>query len=90
MLVKLDANGDGEITFEEIHAAYDRPDGPPPGHFPPPPWVIALDTNADGSLSAKEIAGATQSLMTLDMDGDGVLSIEEICPPGPPPEAEDR
>ncbi len=57
--------------------------GGPPGFRPPPhPVVEALDLNHDGELSDKEIAQAEQSLKKLDTDGDGVLSREELRPPG--------
>jgi len=58
-----------------------RPHRPP--H--PPPIIRALDVDADGELSADEIALATESLMTLDEDGDGRLTGGELHPHGPPP-----
>jgi hypothetical protein len=96
-LAKLDKDGDGEITLEEIHPPRDgkppggkpgkpgRPDGPPPGDHPVPPLIKALDTDADGTISTAELAGAPESLKSLDKDGDGELSPEEIRPQGPPP-----
>src|SRR5258707_3532882 len=77
-----------------------RPDGPPPGfdgpgpqggqgmHRPPPPIppiIAALDTNHDGIIDAAEIANASAALMTLDKNGDGVLTIDELMPRPPPP-----
>jgi|GEM_PF-5569498 len=44
------------------------------------PIFKALDANADGELSAEEIAGASAALVTLDKNGDGKLSGEEIRP----------
>jgi len=41
---------------------------------------LALDTNHDGELSASEIADAVASLKTLDKDGDGNLSRDEMRP----------
>lgn len=71
-LQKLDANGDGTITFEEVL--------PPP---PPMPVVKALDTDANGTISPEEIANAAASLKTLDVNGDGSLTRDELCPPRP-------
>ena len=46
--------------------------------------MLALDANADGALSAAEIANAPASLAALDVDHDGRLSGSEIHPPRPP------
>jgi hypothetical protein len=57
------------------------PDGPP--HHPPPPVITALDLNRDGVISADEIAKAVESLKTLDKNGDGQLTPDELRPPRP-------
>ena len=57
------------------------------GGPPPHPLMIALDKNRDGSLSKAEIADAPKALKALDRDGDGVLSRDELRPPGRPPRA---
>jgi hypothetical protein len=79
-----------------------RPDGPPPGqdgprgpgefrpHHPPPPIIAALDANKDGVIDETEIANAVAALKTLDKNGDGKLTFDELMPPppwrdGPPP-----
>jgi len=64
-----------------------RPGGP---GRPQNPLFLALDTDADGELSAEEIANAAAALRKLDKDGDGQLSREEMRPEpgregGPPP-----
>ena len=69
-------------------------DGPPPeggprgpglgGHRPPPPVIAVLDVNRDGVLDAGEIANASAALLTLDKNGDGQLTQEELRPPRPP------
>ena len=65
------------------------PDGPPPDggqggkHHRPPPFMQALDTNHDGILSADEIANAAKSLLTLDKNGDGQITLEEFLGPRP-------
>jgi hypothetical protein len=71
--------------------------GPPPGdgpnapgahggghhHRPLPPIVMALDTNHDGVIDAAEIANASAALTTLDKNGDGKLTIDELMGPRP-------
>jgi collagen type III alpha len=63
----------------------DRPEsGRPPEGRPgegAPPLIRALDTDADGEISAEEIAAAAKSLAKLDRNGDGKLTREEIGPP---------
>lgn len=92
-LAKLDKNGDGEITLDEIRPPDGKmngdkpkgPGGPPPGGRPVPPMIKALDVDGNGTISASELAGAPDSLKTLDKNGDGELSPEELRPQGPPP-----
>jgi hypothetical protein len=52
-----------------------------------PEWMQALDIDRDGELSATEIANASTALGTLDKNGDGKVSREELGPPPPPPPA---
>ena len=74
----------------------DRPDGPPPEgrrgergpseHGRPPlpnPLVAALDKDGDREISAEELQAATASLLTLDKNGDGKLTDDEMRPPHP-------
>jgi len=70
-----------------------RPDGAPPGedgpggfrpHRPPPPIIAALDANKDGVIDESEMANAAAALKTLDKNGDGVLTPDELMPPPPP------
>lgn len=44
------------------------------------PLMMALDADADGSLSAAEIENASKALAKLDKDGDGILSSAELRP----------
>ncbi len=49
-----------------------------------PRYVLqALDLDHDGQLSAKEIQAASTSLLTLDKNGDGELTPDELEPPRP-------
>jgi hypothetical protein len=57
-----------------------RRDGPPPGR-PVSPIMAALDANKDGEIDATELANATAALKTLDKNGDGKLTGDEIRPP---------
>lgn len=62
-----------------------RPEGRPggPGGRPPSPLFAALDTNKDGKLDAGEIANASNSLKSLDKNGDGEITPDEIRGPRP-------
>lgn len=44
------------------------------------PVFLALDADGDGTLSAAEIANAPRMLKTLDKNGDGQLTEEEVRP----------
>ncbi len=96
-LAKLDRNGDGKITLDEMRMPPPNggrppkgPKDPPLGKPPVPPVIAALDTDHDGTISAAELADAPDSLKTLDKDGDGALSPEELHPNGPPPRPDDQ
>lgn len=51
-----------------------------PGHHSPPPIIAALDTDADGVISSSEIDRAVIALKTLDKNGDGNITVEELRP----------
>ncbi len=44
------------------------------------PIAAALDTDHNGILSADEIANSPAALRTLDRDGDGQLTADELRP----------
>ncbi len=50
---------------------------------PPHPLELALDTNGDGIIDAKEIANAVAALKKLDKNGDGRLTEDEYRPARP-------
>jgi EF hand len=76
------------------------PEGPRFRRLPPPPLFAALDANHDGVIDETEIANASAALRTLDKNGDGKLTMDELMPPrlrpgeglgrlpGPPPDGE--
>ncbi len=53
------------------------------GHRPPSPLMMALDVNHDGIIDSNEIANASAELKTLDKNGDGQLTPDELRPPRP-------
>lgn len=67
-----------------VGSAAERPQGHRQGGRPPSPLFQALDADKDGLLSQSELAKATTSLAALDLNGDGVLSLDEVLPQPPP------
>ena len=57
--------------------------GGPGGQRPQPAIINALDANKDGKLDATEIANATAALKTLDKNGDGEVTADEMFGPRP-------
>ena len=63
-----------------------RPPGGPDGRRmgpPPGPLFNALDANHDGVIDSSEIDNAPAALRTLDKNGDGKLTMDELRPPRP-------
>ena len=97
-LAKLDKNSDGKLTGDEFGPG--RPPGGPeaqpvsddakadgaakPPRRPAPPLIGLLDANHDGTIDATELANATAALKTLDKNGDGQITREEIGGPRGP------
>jgi hypothetical protein len=65
------------ITTLAQDADTGAPAGRPPGHRPPP-IIAVLDANKDGVIDATELANATAALTTLDKNGDGQLTRDEL------------
>ncbi len=78
-----DTNKDGILTKTEIvalaEASRQMKLPPRPNRFDLA--MLALDTDADGVLSAAEIAAAPKTLLTLDKNGDGQITNDEVTPP---------
>jgi hypothetical protein len=55
------------------------PGGGPRGRDP---LVATLDADRDGTISAGEVSAASSALRSLDTNGDGQLTPEEVRPPG--------
>lgn len=78
-LLTLDQNNDWILTSDEICP----PVSPPPQPPTRPelcPLMLALDVDQSGDLSAEEIANAPEALRVLDVNGDGALTVDELCP----------
>ncbi len=52
------------------------------GARPPSQFVMALDVDQDGEISADEIKNAAKALLTLDKNNDGKLTEDEYRPQG--------
>lgn len=59
------------------------PEGGPGRPRMVPPIIAALDANHDGVIDTTEIANAVAALKSLDRNGDGQLTKEEIQPARP-------
>lgn len=87
----LDLDGDDILTVAELrHFERNRPTTtartesrrePRAGNISPGFLLaFALDANHDGVLQPMEIANAATSLGTLDLDGDGQITVRELRP----------
>lgn len=67
------------IVFAAATVASAQPGGPF-GRRPPSPFLTALDTDRDGTVSAAELKRAAASLGSLDANKDGVIGEDEARP----------
>jgi len=73
-LAKLDANGDGQLTADEL-----RPQGRPPADGDMAKSLMSFDKNGDGKLVKDELPERMQGMLARgDKDGDGFLSTAEL------------
>ncbi|HEY1336267.1 MAG TPA: hypothetical protein VGF59_02095 [Bryobacteraceae bacterium] len=73
----LDSNQDGKLSAHE-YGGRSAPSDPLLTRFHP--VLAALDADRDGEISAAEIADAVAALKTLDKNGDGQLTPDEVLP----------
>lgn len=80
-LRNLDRNHDGKLDAEECGQSYrEFLSGANLAFMRFHPVLAALDADHDGEISAKEIENAAAALKTLDKNGDGKLTVDEILP----------
>ena len=89
LFARGDADHDGILTARESKALAEmsaasaaRADFWPNGFMRDDPVVSALDADRDGVISVAEIANASAALKSLDRNGDGKLSLDEMRPAG--------
>jgi Ca2+-binding EF-hand superfamily protein len=92
VFARYDANQDGVLTRDELSQGAAKqasrqggPDGGRPGgsmmRFDP--VFAALDADQDGEISRSEWSAAAKVLATLDKNGDGQLTADEVRPAFP-------
>jgi Ca2+-binding EF-hand superfamily protein len=84
VLKKLDKNGDGKITMDEL-PRFPMGGGPGGGGFPGPGGgqflerILAMDRNGDGKITKEELPERMQGMFSqMDENGDGALDKEEL------------
>jgi len=80
-LSRMDKNGDGAISKDEVPAGGPGGPGGPGGGGPM--MAMRLDTNSDGKISQEEAGERWERLSQLDKNGDGAVSKDELPAGGP-------
>jgi Ca2+-binding EF-hand superfamily protein len=78
---KLDANGDGSISKDELSAAMDKVDENMKKNPPPPPMGMMGGngpSDATSSSNSTDENKNTQIFNSLDTNGDGYISLDEL------------
>lgn len=81
-LIALDINDDGFVTPDELRATTPAANEARALRFSRMAsglsLVVTLDANHDGDIQPMEIANAVSSLKRLDLNGDGLISRDEL------------
>jgi hypothetical protein len=81
-LRKLDKNHDGKLSAEECGYRFEKRDFRL-AFMRIHPVLAALDADHNGEISSSEIKRAAAALLTLDTNGDGKLTEDELLPKPP-------
>jgi Ca2+-binding EF-hand superfamily protein len=93
LFARADSNHDGKLTAEEIRGVAERqamPQGAPNANGGAAtrndPILNALDLDHDGILSGTELGASSNSLKSLDSNGDGKIAADEMRMREPSPQ----
>jgi hypothetical protein len=80
VLLRLDVNHDGKLSPEECGFPLDHGPLTQTEFMAAHPALAILDADHDGEISAEEISNSSWRLLTLDRNGDGFLTPDEVLP----------